>query len=76
MKFTEKELEKLEKKRIDEIDNWRRVATKNFNEAEDYKSRVNKAIEYIEEKYSNEDGTIWHEGFEEILDILKGVDKE
>lgn len=43
---------------------------------EDYKSKVNKAIEYIE-YYLAKDKTKNHRKFDiSVLDILKGVDKE
>ena len=35
-------------------------------------SKIDKALEYIQENYSNEDGEIWHKDIEKILNILKG----
>ena len=38
--------------------------------------RIDKAIDYIKENYTNEDGTLWHEGFRPILSILGEKENE
>lgn len=62
-----------------ENESWRRVATKNFNDAEDYKSRIDKAIEIIE-KYNKHEGlTMYHDTWQHlypVLNILKGESNE
>ena len=42
----------------------------------DLYKKIDEAMEYIEDNFTNEDGTIWHEEIKKIYNILKGVDKE
>ena len=39
------------------------------NEKNNYKFRINKAIIYIKDNFSNRDGTIWHSEMKDVLDI-------
>lgn len=58
----DKEIERLK----EEKESWKRVATKNFNEAEDYKSIIKEVREMAEEKSKEEiGGWSW-----KILEIL------
>lgn len=70
-----------------EHDSWKRVATKNFNDAEDYKSRIDKAVEYIKRfegiiglydaNYDGEYDTYYHyDADKELLNILNGRNDE
>ena len=46
------------------------------NQLQDKINKIDKAIEYIKENYTNEDGTCWHEGFKPILSILGDKENE
>ena len=37
---------------------------------------IGKAVRYIEDNYTNEDGTIWHPAMIEMYHILKGKNNE
>ena len=56
----------------EEHNSWKRVATKNFNNAEDYKLIIDKAIEYIEIIQYNESYGVKEKDYLKLLDILKG----
>lgn len=43
-----------------------------IEDIKELKERISKAIEYIEDNFTNEDRTIWHEEIREIYNILKG----
>lgn len=53
------------------INNKWYVSTKDYKKL---KNRIDEVIEHIRKNYSNQDGEIWHEGFEKILNILQGND--
>lgn len=63
MNYQDKEIEKLK----EEKESWKRVATKNFNEAEDYKSIIKEVREYTN-KYFVLGGNTYKEKVLEILD--------
>lgn len=76
----EQEIERLNK----EKDSWKRVATKNFNEAEDYKAIIKEVRELIKNKWKKDsywedvDNCLKYCIFSEFEkeDILEILDKE
>lgn len=75
----DKEIERLK----EEKESWKRVATKNFNEAEDYKSIINELEKWLKERLEKLDINGYDDdvfnGIELVLQKLKelkGSEKE
>jgi DNA repair exonuclease SbcCD ATPase subunit len=57
------------------VDNMK-LTTELYNayskEINDLQQRIDKAVEYIQDNFTNDDGSIWHEDFKKIYNILRG----
>lgn len=61
--------------KCEELDNFKKEYEKLYIEKEDYKSRIEKAVEYIKDRF-DEDKGIWIIDCYELLNILNGRSDE
>lgn len=70
-------LKEFEKNRIEQLKEPSRnlfyAIMKIADERDKYKIVLDKIKELIKEKYSNEDGEIWHDEFKEIYKLLEEI---